>query len=130
MQFETILLQFLLFCQMLITHFLKRVLFVIIIFFHPIFTMRTICRASRQEVIPITNKPKTASLVLQLVNAHPPKAIKPPSIAIPMYSVNLFIFSILFLFISYTPNVLKRGRSTKVYNVSLGPIYCVLPYTP
>ena len=65
------------------------VLFVMFYYFHPIFIIRTICRDNKQEATPITNKTKTASLVLQLGNAAPPRAIMSPFTAIPMYSVNL-----------------------------------------
>ena len=116
MQFKTILLQFLLFCQMLITHFLKRVLFVIILFFHPIFIIRIMCRASRQEATPIINKTKTASLALQLVNAVPPRAIISPSMAIPIYSVNLLHF---FIFPSQINTIILYSR--KFWNFH--PIY-------
>lgn len=46
------------------------------------------CRANKQEATPITKNTKTASLVLQLVNAQPPRAIMSPFTAMPMYSVN------------------------------------------
>lgn len=53
------------------------------------------CRDNKQEATPITNKTKNASLVLQLGNAEPPRAIMSPFTAIPMYSVNLLSLFIL-----------------------------------